>query len=233
MNYNQVYRSDKILHFYNELRPDFCLPVKVDLLNPFENGEAMNLARTFYHRYYQDNQPRILLFGINPGRFGAGVTGIPFTDPIRLKKDCGIENKLDKRPELSSEFIYEMIGSYGGADRFYKDFFVTAVCPLGFTLNGKNLNYYDDKILKENVEPFIVKTIRQQKVLLSSPDICFCLGKGKNFKYFTALNKKERFFKSIIPLPHPRWVMQYRRKKKAYFIDKYVLELQNAVNYLK
>ena len=37
-----------------------------------------------------------MIFGINPGRFGAVLPGIPFTDPIRLKKECGIDNHLPK-----------------------------------------------------------------------------------------------------------------------------------------
>ena len=49
---------------------------------------------------------RHLLLGINPGRFGGGVTGIPFTDPIRLQNVCGIENNFEKKQELSSVFIY-------------------------------------------------------------------------------------------------------------------------------
>ncbi len=39
---------------------------------------------------------RYLILGINPGRFGGGITGIPFTDPIRLQNICGIENDFQK-----------------------------------------------------------------------------------------------------------------------------------------
>lgn len=221
--------SDKILDFYDKLNPRFSLPDGVVMMNPYLDREASEIAFRFYHRYYDDSRPRVLLFGINPGRFGAGITGIPFTDPIRLETKCGIENDLDKKPELSSEFVYEMIDAYGGVAKFYSDFFVTAICPLGFTLDGKNLNYYDDKDLQNNAEPFIVETIWQQKKITSSPEVCFSLGKGKNFTYFQRLNKKYHFFKTIIPLPHPRWVMQYRRKKKDSFIEEYVKALQGTI----
>lgn len=230
MAIEEPYHSDTILNFYQNLNPSFALPCGVEMMNPYDNGEATDIAYAFYHRFYDDTRHRILLFGINPGRFGAGVTGIPFTDPIRLERECGIENHLDKKPELSSKFVYEMITEYGGVERFYNDFFVTAVCPLGFTMDGKNLNYYDDKELLKNTETFIVETIRQQKKFLSSPEKCFCLGKGTNYKYFGRLNEKYQFFKNIIPLPHPRWVMQYRRKKKGYFIEEYVKELRKAVD---
>jgi hypothetical protein len=46
----------------------------------------MKICSSFYQKYYADNKKRSLIIGINPGRFGAGVTGIPFTDPIRLKR---------------------------------------------------------------------------------------------------------------------------------------------------
>ena len=84
------------------------------------------------------------MLGINPGRFGAGVTGITFTDPVRLEKECGIPNNFDKRQELSSVFIYDFIAAWGGAEAFYSRFFLSAVFPLGFTREGRNLNYYDD-----------------------------------------------------------------------------------------
>ncbi len=217
--------SEQILDFYESLNPDFLLPEGIKMMNPYVERDTLEIARQFYHRYYDDSRPRVLLFGINPGRFGAGVTGIPFTDPIRLETKCGIENNLDKKPELSSEFVYEMIDGYGGVKKFYDDVFVTAICPLGFTLDGKNLNYYDDKDLQKNAEPFIVETIWRQKEITYSPEVCFSLGKGKNFTYFQRLNKKYHFFETIIPLPHPRWVMQYRRKKKDYFIEEYVKSL--------
>ena len=30
------------------------------------------------------------------------------------------------------------------------------------------------------------------------------------------------FFERILPLPHPRWVMQYRRKRKEEFVGQYL-----------
>src|SRR5687768_18158258 len=44
--------------------------------------------------------------------------------------------------------------AYGGCDKFYSDFFITAVSPLGFVKNGKNVNYYDDRELLYAVTPF-------------------------------------------------------------------------------
>jgi hypothetical protein len=36
------------------------------------------------------------------------------------------------------------------------------------------------------------------------------------------LNEKYRFFKKIFALEHPRFIMQYRARKKDEFVEKYV-----------
>jgi hypothetical protein len=219
-------QSYAILNFYRQLRPDLHLEEGVAIMNPFADEQAWQLAEAFYHKFYNDTHPRRFIFGINPGRFGAGVTGVPFTDPIRLKEVCGIDNDLPRKAELSSLFIYAMIEAYGGARAFYHDFYITALSPLGFTKNGVNLNYYDDKSLMKSIEPFMVDCIRQQQKTITTTDICFCLGEGTNYKIFQKLNERYGFFKQITPLPHPRWIMQYRRKKVDEFVQLYVEKLK-------
>jgi hypothetical protein len=221
-------QSYAILKFYRDLRPNFPLPEGVAIMNPFTDKDSSELANVFYNKFYKDRHPRKFIFGINPGRFGGGVTGVPFTDPIRLEEDCGIPNPLPKKAELSSIFIYEVIRRYGGAAAFYSDFFITALSPLGFTKNGLNLNYYDDKELLKASEPFIVDTIFETKNrILTDSNTCFCLGEGTNYKIFSKLNQEHHFFDEIIPLPHPRWVMQYRRKRIGEFADLYVSKLRS------
>jgi len=36
------------------------------------------------------------------------------------------------------------------------------------------------------------------------------------------LNEKEKFFKNMIALEHPRFIMQYKAKSKDVYIKKYV-----------
>ena len=55
---------------------------------------------------------------------------------------------------------------------------------------------------------------------------CYCLGEGENYKYFSRINERHGFFKEIVPLPHPRWVMQYRRKKVKEYVELYVEKLK-------
>jgi hypothetical protein len=45
------------------------------------------------------------------------------------------------------------------------------------------------------------------------------MGQGKNFEYLTMLNTEMRLFKKIVALPHPRWVMQYRRKELDFWLN--------------
>lgn len=217
-----------ILQFYKDLTPRFELGPGIEVMNPFQSKEAWNLAERFYQKFYHDSHLRIFIFGINPGRFGGGITGIPFTDPIRLENECGIQNDFRKLPELSSVFVYEVIKAYGGAEKFYFDFLITALSPLGFTKNGINLNYYDDKQLLTNSETFIIECIREQQRSIYSSEVSVCLGEGTNFKIFKRLNEKYRFFKEIIPLPHPRWIMQYRRKKVDEFVSLYLHKLASV-----
>lgn len=218
--------ASAVLSFYQSLELKVRLPKGVDLLNPYQHEPVKTYCKQFYNSYYQDSNPRTLILGINPGRLGAGLTGIGFTDPVQLTNACGIENSLPQKAELSSTFVYKMIDHYGGPTTFYQNFFLSAVCPLGFAQGGKNLNYYDLPALQQAVEPFIIESLKAQLKLGINATICFCLGEGKNFAYLKALNDKYGFFTNIIALPHPRFVMQYKRKQLNDYIDLYLHHLR-------
>lgn len=213
--------ADRIIAFNEQLQLDVELPERISVMNPFNDDGVKAVCREFYKKYYDDNKKRILLLGINPGRFGAGVTGIPFTDPVRLQEKCSITNAFIKRPELSSEFIYQMIDCFGGPVSFYSRFLVSAVSPLGFVKNGKNLNYYDDRFLKNALTTFINKSLRDHLQFGIETNTVVCLGEGNNYKYLTQLNKHQMLFKQVVPLSHPRYIMQYRRKKLQDYLDTY------------
>ncbi|MEJ7672879.1 MAG: uracil-DNA glycosylase family protein [Chitinophagaceae bacterium] len=195
-------------------------------MNPFKDEATMQLCTQFYIKYYSDNNNRRMIIGINPGRFGGGVTGIPFTDPIRLKKVCDIENSWAAKQELSSVFVYDVINAFGGAEKFYKQFYITALSPLGFTSHGRNLNYYDDRDLQNSIKDFVVDCMNLQLKFGIDRKVAFCLGDGKNYKYLSKLNEEEKFFEKIIPLSHPRFIMQYKLKKKEEYIQSYLEKLQ-------
>lgn len=220
--------ADKILDWHRQLKPDWELPEGWSLLYPFSEPETWRVMEAFYRKYYSDNEPRTLLFGINPGRFGAGVTGIAFTDPIRLEEACGIPNAFEKKPELSSVFVYEVIDRMGGPEAFYRKYFITSLCPLGFLRDGVNANYYDDRALLDAVRPHIERHVRMQIEIFGPSRIALSVGQGQNFKFFQKENRRHGWFEEVWSLPHPRWVMQYRRKRKDEFVRQYVDRLTAA-----
>ncbi len=226
--------AENIIHFNKNLKFTGKLPKGIHIMNPFkENPAALEVSSAFYRKFYDDMDTRRLILGINPGRFGAGVTGIPFTDTKRLQEKCRLEWKGDPTHETSSVFIYDMIEKYGGLESFYKDFFINSASPLGFVTRDekgkeKNYNYYDSKELLNGVESFIIDSIQKIINMGIRTEKCFCLGNNKNYKYLTALNKKEKFFSEIVPLEHPRYIMQYKLKNKDYYLKKY-LDVFNGI----
>ena len=106
--------SESVIKFFRELKYNGSLPPGISVMNPFrDNPDILPLITEFYNKFYNDFSPRNLILGINPGRFGAGVTGIPFTDSKRLLEKCGLSIPGFKTFETSSVFIYEMIDAFG------------------------------------------------------------------------------------------------------------------------
>lgn len=220
--------ADKLIRLYQSLHPPEDLPDEISVLFPQKDPGVMKLVRTFLKKFYADLHPRRFIFGINPGRFGAGLTGINFTAPKQLEEHCGIRSPFKLSSELSAEFIYEMILEYGGVNKFYKDWFISAVCPLGFIKDGKNINYYDDKKLISSVSPFIIESFRKQVGIGFKTDYCICIGGEKNYRFLAKLNDEFGWFQQIAPLPHPRFILQYRRKQKEKYIREYLSALHMA-----
>jgi hypothetical protein len=222
--------AESVIAFNQSLEFNDPLPAGISIMNPFkENDQILPLSSTFYRKYYSDNRSRHLILGINPGRFGAGVTGIPFTDTKRLNDPCGIAYSGKATHEPSSVFVYEVIEAYGGPEAFYSDFYINSVFPLGFTIRDgsgkeKNYNYYDSRELTAAVYDFGVENLRKQLGMGIETDICYCFGTGKNEKFISALNEKCGFFREIIALEHPRFIMQYKSKSKQEYIEKYLRE---------
>jgi hypothetical protein len=217
--------ADKLFDFYTNLNASPPLPGGIKWLYPYKDKDVQTALTQFLRKYFLDSRKRTLLLGINPGRYGAGITGINFTAAKQLREDCGIENSF-KGSELSAEFIYKMINAYGGVKKFYGEFFIGSVCPLGFVQNGKNLNYYDNKELLKTVAPFIVESISRLISFNVDRETCICIGGEKNFKYLSLLNGQYNWFTHIVSVPHPRFIMQYKRKYIDNYIDLYLEALE-------
>ena len=209
-----------LFDFYTNLHPP-DLPGDNKWLYPQEKKEVQTILKEFFEKYYSDHEERTLLLGINPGRFGAGITGVNFTAPKQLKEYCKIENPFTGT-ELSAEFIYAMIDAYGGVRKFYSNFFIGSVCPLGLVQNGKNLNYYDDREVLKRIESFIVESLSQLVSFKVNKKRCICIGGEKNYKYLSSLNNQHNWFEQIVTVPHPRFIMQYKRKLLPEYLNLYL-----------
>jgi hypothetical protein len=218
--------SEKIIAYNKQLQFSGKLPRGINIMNPYaESAEAWKVSEAFYKKFYADNEPRKLILGINPGRHGAGATGIPFTDPRRLTEvDIPWNGPLSHEP--SSVYVYDMISAYGGPEAFYKRYFINSVSPLGYTIRNKagkdvNFNYYDTPALFKKVLPFIHANLERLRSMDFDMDTAFVLGL-KNAKCLEQINQKGKYFRELVVLEHPRYVMQYKLRAKDKYIKKYL-----------
>jgi hypothetical protein len=223
------FMGHKIIRFVTSLELNAKLPDGISTLNPFAARSAREAAERFYSTYYNDHRPRRMILGINPGRLGAGATGIPFTDTKRLAEHLGLPSPVQTH-EPSSVFVYDMIEAYGGVARFYQDYYITSVCPIGFVRQNPgggqvNCNYYDTEDLLRAVTPFIIRCMKPQLDFGIRSDKVFVLGK-RNSRYLIALNDEFNWFEAVIVLDHPRYIQQYRSARKETYIRDYVEKLR-------
>lgn len=213
--------ADKAIKYFSELKTTEINFNQAEILNPYSSSEVKKILKEFYLKYYNDDKERIFIIGINPGRFGGGLTGISFTDPVALREECRIDNNFGNQKELSSKFIYSVANEFGGVKKFFSKVFLTALYPFALLKNGKNYNYYDDKNLYEYLKPEIVKNIKSQIQFGARRDFAILLGK-KNAAYFEELNNEYKFFNEISVVEHPRYIMQYKLKHIDIYIKKYI-----------
>lgn len=219
--------AQKVIEFNKKLSQiSVELPDGFKIINPFngEQKEIVNeISTTFYKKFYNDFNKRRLILGSSPARRGTAITGVPFEDAAHLQKETGILIDKFYINKSSSDFLYDVIEKYGGCKKFYSDFYMNFVCPVGITRtnskgNEVNCNYYEDKKVQEILYSLIVNSIQEQIDLGIDTSICYCIGSGENYKFLCKINEKYKFFEEIIPLEHPRFIMQYNSKHKDKFL---------------
>lgn len=225
--------SEKILKYCDNLSK-----LKIDsfenykIINPYYNNkEQIKLITTkFYNKYYNDSNKRRLILGSNPARRATAVTGVPFEDAIHLQQETGIFIDNFYVNKSSSNFLYDVIEEYGGCDKFYSDFYMNFVFPLGIAkINSigceSNCNYYEIKDFEKKLYLYIIESIKEILTFNIDTSVCYCIGSGKNYEFLLKINKEYKFFKKIIPLEHPRFIMQYNSKNKDLYLKKYLQAL--------
>ena len=217
--------ADRLLHFLTAFPLPDTLPAGVEALSPFREPAVNELLKRFAQKYYADNRPPVALLGINPGRLGMGRTGVAFTDPTALAQHCGIAHDLPRlRPEISTEFVYNVIAELGGPAAFYQHFYLGSVYPLVLMRQGLNYNYYDSPAVIKALWADMRASLQQQVALGLHTDVAVSLGK-RNGLFLQRLNDELGLFDKIIVLDHPRFLMQYRRRDQEANVARYVATL--------
>lgn len=228
--------GDKVLVFNKTLsKVTIPLPEGFKIVNPFNGSQkdlVNNVTEVFYKKYYNDKKKRKMILGSSPARKGSAVIGVPFEDATHLQNETGIFIDNFYINKSSSNFLFEVMNNYGGINKFYSDFYMNFVCPLGIAKinnNGKetNINYYENKTLENSLYDFIVNSIKTQVDFGIDNSVCYCIGSGENYKFLKKLNDEYKLFEKIIPLEHPRFIMQYNKNRKNEFIEKYIEALKN------
>ncbi|MFE5593058.1 uracil-DNA glycosylase family protein [Streptomyces sp. NPDC056549] len=232
--------AHRILQFNEELAGTTLeLPPGFTVINPFSGPQqerVREVTTAFYTKYYDDDKPRRLVLGSSPARRGTAVTGVPFEDAKLLESETGVDVDGYAVSRPSAGFLHDVIRRYGGRDRFYADFVMSFVCPLGLARtnlkgNEVNCNYYENKKLLELLHSFLVNSLERQVTFGTDTSVCYCIGSGENFKFLSKVNEGQRFFQRIVPLEHPRFITQYNRERLGVFSDKYLSALSGEGDY--
>ncbi|GEN95615.1 uracil-DNA glycosylase family protein [Pediococcus ethanolidurans] len=233
---DQMSFSREILNFNNELAAiSIDLPDKFKIINPYSGDQKEAVLKTtsiFYQKYFNDFNSRRLILGSSPARRGTAVTGVPFEDAETLQNETGILIDNFHINQSASNFLNEVMNRYGGRKQFYGNFYPSFVCPFGLArINSKgnevNCNYYENKKIQKLLFPYMISSIRKQLDFGIDTSICYCIGSGENYKVLTEINQNYHFFKTIIPLEHPRFITQYNSRNKDMYMEKYLKALNH------
>lgn len=228
--------SDKVFKYDQELgNVKIDLPDSYKLINPYSGRnkkQVLQIVQIFYHKYFNDTNKRRLILGSSPARRGSAITGVPFEDASNLQKETGIAIANFHVSNASSNFLNKVIDKYGGRNKFYRDFYLNFVCPLGICKtnskgNQVNCNYYENKRVEEILTPFMISALKKQINFGIDTSVCYCIGSGPNYQELSKINKELYLFQKIIPLEHPRFVTQYHPGDEEKYLHKYL----NALTY--
>jgi len=179
----------------------------------------------FDNYYINKNKPKIVLCGLNPGRLGAGLTGIPFIDFNSLSQMLPNIERFDK--ENSANFIFKIIQRFG-FEYFYEKFYITNISKYGYYKigSGKNINYPD---LPIQVQDWLYeKFIDEMKSL--NPDVIIPLSESVENSLKKLKSQGSLPYQIGERLNHPSWVMTYKKKEMDIWLDKYEKRLIDTLN---
>lgn len=125
--------------------------------------DQAELVRSYYKKFYSKQGRRIVFCGINPGKYGAGKTGVPFIDFHGISRMLPGHDRQDK--ERTAQYMLSIIEEYEPGE-FQDAVYLTNLSWYGFLRNGKNFNYY---ILPRSVRHhFIASFVEEMKIVQPS-----------------------------------------------------------------
>lgn len=182
------------------------------------NKSCINL---FWNRYYEKHLPKIVICGINPGRFGAGQTGIPFLDNHSLS-EMGFPVTSSDR-ERSADFFYSVVQAIG-IEVFFKTFYVTNLSAIGYIKQKKNINYYD---LPKNARQTVFDNfLTEMDHIKPTHIITLSVLVQNDIKSLIKEGTLSSGIDCSLRLPHPAWIMTYRQKSKQVWGEIYIKALE-------
>ncbi|MDR0897048.1 MAG: SMUG2 DNA glycosylase family protein [Oscillospiraceae bacterium] len=205
--------AGRILQHRSELSQDVpMLPIDYHALIP----PITERLAAFYHQHYSDTHPRRLILGSSPARRGSAQSGIPF---------------VDDAPRPASAFLADVIAGCGGEEAFYKQFLMDFLCPLALVRTTAqrrevNANYYESTALQQALTPLMLAHLQGLIALGIDRSVCFCIGSGENFRFLSQINAAQGFFERLVPLEHPRFIMQYHAAQRGVYLEKYLRALR-------
>ncbi len=199
---------EKFFEFYeifNEKYSDILRSNNIGILSEFLDNK--NNIIEFHKKYIQPNSPKIVMCGINPGRKGAGITGIPFIDTYSLSKM--LPDIINPKSEKSAKFFFSIIEEFG-IDKFYKNIHFTNMSWLGFYKldNGINVNYNS---LSEEIQNYLIDKFVEEMDFIN-PEVIIPIGDIVNWELLFNLKEKNRLKAEIGPrLYHPAYRLVERK----------------------
>ncbi len=82
------------------------------------------------------------------------------------------------------------------------------------------------KKVEDTLYEFIINSLKKQISFGIDTSVCYCIRSGDNFRFLMKINEQYHFFDRIIPLEHPRFIMQYHSKDKDEYLNKYLVALR-------
>ena len=169
------------------------------------------VADAFWSTFYPGDLPREVICGLNPGRLGAGLTGVPFTDFLSLSKLLPGIKRNDT--EASAQFFFQVVQAVG-AEAFFKRFYVTNISAVGFLKAGKNLNYHD---LPQGARGVVERNFNEEMQVVA-PTRVIALGRHA----YASVKKNLPSGVEVSYLAHPSWIMTYRRSEADAWVRRYI-----------